>query len=558
MKRTLPLYFLLLTGIAAPAVIQADDNTLSRSNSVPARIKQSAPVKAPENWMFRFDEADIIRATPEGEKSLYSKSCDYYSMSLFGIGQGSSKGMPCTIVENDNNELYIYNPFAALDSKSWLKGDIDGDRMTIHLPQAIYADGEPGADQVVYVAQLCHFEALSPEEEEGVYYCEEGETEVIFTREGDSWVMQETTVNDHPLIIGLVAADDGTWCAYSDWNITLTPFEGETVTAPADLAVQDWTMVIPVEGEYVGAKPVNVGFDGNDVYMQGFSDGFPEAWIKGYIQDKENKIIFPSRQYLGANEMTNTFGYFFGATEEERYNEEWDFYYSELSFAENLSMDYNPETQNLTTTGTFLINRGEQEVYAQESFSAPRIHLQGEVTDFRPLNPISSYFSEPGYYMGSEYFLFPIVNQYDQLLDTSKLYYRVYVDNEPFTFYTDEYAGLGDDTEEIPFLFSNMETLGYYGTCSVTHFFMFSFTGYQSIAIQTLYRDGEEVYYSDIIPVVGESGIETLNISDNARVVSVQWYDMTGMRTECPGKGLWLKQSVMSDGTVRTEKTVIK
>ncbi|MDE6680215.1 MAG: hypothetical protein K2J92_02555, partial [Muribaculaceae bacterium] len=132
----------------------------------------------------------------------------------------------------------------------------------------------------------------------------------------------------------------------------------------------------------------------------------------------------------------------------------------------------------------------------------------------------------------------------------------VYVDKEPFTFYTDEYVGLPDDTEEIPFLFSNMETLDYYGTCGITHFFYFSFTGYESIDIQTLYRDGEEVYYSDIVPVIGGSGVESINAVEAAGVADVQWYDMTGMRVERPGNGLWLKRTVMTDGTVRTEKVV--
>ena len=555
MKRTLPLYSVLLTAIAVPSVIQADDNAISRSNSLPARIKQGSPVKAPENWMFRVDESDIIRDTPAGVSSLYSKSCDYYTMSLFGIGQGSSKGMPCTVVENDNNEFYIYNPFSGIDTKSWLKGDIDGDRMTIHLPQAIYADGTDD-EQFVYVAQLCHYETTDPEAGEGLYYTETGETEVIFHREGNSWVMEETTVNDHPLIIGLVAADDGSWCAYSDWDITLTPFEGETVTPPAGLETRQWAMIVPVEGEYVAGKPVNVGFDGDDVYVQGFSNMFPDAWVKGSVSDNNSKIIFPSRQYLGANEMSNTFGYFYGATEEEVYNEEWDFYYNETHFADNLSMNYDPETQSMTTEGTLLINRGDWEVSMDESFTAPRILPQGEITDFRPINPIAGYFSEPGYYMGSEYFSFPIINKEGQLLDTSKLYYRVYVDKEPFTFYTDEYVGLPDDTEEIPFLFSNMETLGYYGTCGITHFFYFSFTGYESIDIQTLYRDGEEVYYSDIVPVIGGSGVESINAVEAAGVADVQWYDMTGMRVERPGNGLWLKRTVMTDGTVRTEKVV--
>ena len=182
--------------------------------------------------------------------------------------------------------------------------------------------------------------------------------------------------------------------------------------------------------------------------------------------------------------------------------------------------------------------------------------MQGEVTDFIPANPVPGYFTEPGEYAGSVYFTFPSINNEGQLLDVSNLYYRVYVDGELMTFYTDEYEGLKEDTEAIPFTFSNMNNLGYYGTGDVTHFFWFTFTGYETLDIQTLYRDGEKVYESKIVNVIGgDSGIDNVGLSGAVRT---EWYDLSGRRVAKPGKGLWIKRSVMEDGTSVVSKEMIR
>lgn len=153
-------------------------------------------------------------------------------------------------------------------------------------------------------------------------------------------------------------------------------------------------MVIQVDGNYVTGRYVNVGFDGDDVYLNGISSMFPDAWIKGSAAD--GKVTIPSHQYIGADEVNSSFGFFYGATEEQVYNEEWDFWYTVTNFADNLTFDYDAAARTMTTEGTLLINKGDGEVYAIESFTAPRIAVHSEVTDFTPMDPIQGLFSEPG------------------------------------------------------------------------------------------------------------------------------------------------------------------
>ena len=551
MKQTLPIIAVALAAMTAQGA-GLETAAPGGETVAPASMRKEKKLIPPEEWKFKFSEADIVRDTPEGEKALWSKSCDYYSSTMFGVSQGSTKGMPCTVVEGADGAFWIYAPFAGIDTRSWLKADIDGDVMTVNLPQAIYSDGDDDGNTYVYVAQMCHFELEDPDDGSGRYFAEEGDTQLVFNKEGDTWKMQMSEVNDKPMVMGLVAADDGTWCIFSDWNIGLTPFDGELLELPAGVNTEKWEMVIQVDGNYVTGQDVNVGFDGDDVYLNGISSMFPDAWIKGSVAD--GKVSFPSHQYIGADEVNSSFGFFYGATEELVYNEEWDFWYTVTNFADNLIFDYDPAARTMTTEGTLLINRGDWEVYAIESFTAPRMAFATEVTDFRPMNPVQSLFSEAGDYAGSEYFDFPTVNSSHQLLDTSKLYYRVYLDNELLTFYPDEYVGLDGEASEIPFLFTNQNNMGFYGICNCTHFFTFTFTGFETMGIQTLYRDGDNVYESDIVTAYS-AGIDEMAESE---VASIEWYDIAGCRVQRPDKGIYIKRTVYENGSVKTAKTIVR
>lgn len=513
-----------------------------------------APAKTAEGWKFDVSVDDIIYDQPAGNLKMYSKACDYYGSTMWGIMQGSSDGMPCKVVEAEDGSFYIYNPFSAVDTKSWLKASVEGDKMTVKLPQAIYADSD-GTSEYVYIAQMCHFEWTSDDHSEGLYYTEEGETEILFNKEDGIWVMQPMEeVNEHPLIMGLVAADDGTWCAYSDWNIRLTPFNDEPIALPASIEPQEWVMNFALEGENICGNFVKVGIDGSDVYLSGISTVFPDAWIKGTIAD--GKMEFPSKQYLGADEMSNTFGYFFGVSEERKYNEEWDYWYSEYTKEPSLIFELDTETEIYSTNNTLGVIKGENGTMFVDIYSQPKLSVMTEVTDFTPLNPIAEYYSAPGDWAGSLYFSFPILNVHGQLLDTANLYYRVFVDDELFEFYSDEYAGVEDGTTEIPFDFSNQSSIGRYGTCNVTHFFSITFYDYETIDVQTFYRDGDKEYASDIVRMVNTVSVDSIN--SESQVVEEKWFDLSGRRVNNPENGIYIKHVKYQDGTVRTFKTVVK
>lgn len=517
--------------------------------------RQKTPAKTAESWKFDVSADHIIYDQPAGAQKMYSKACDYYGNTMWGAMQGSSDGMPCRVVEAENGAFYIYNPFSAVNTQTWLKAETDGEKMTIKMPQAIYADSD-GENDYVYVAQMCHFEWDDDSHSGGRYYSEDGETEIVFNKEGDTWVMQPwEEVNEHPMIMGLVAADDGSWCVYSDWNIRLTPFTDTPVELPASVEPQEWIMNYAVEGHNICGNFIKLGIDGNDVYLSGISSMFPEAWIKGTFSD--GRMEFPSGQYLDADEMSNAFGYFYGLSEESKYNEEWDYWYSEYKNEPSLIFEKDETTGNYSTTLALGVMKGKNMTSFIDYYNQPILSEKTEVTDFTPMNPIFNYYSAPGDWSGDLTFDFPILNRYGQLLDTSNLYYRVFVDGEPFEFYSDEYAGVEDGTTEIPFDFTNGNSIRRYGTCNVSHAFSITFFDYNTIDVQTFYRNGEKEYASDVVQMVGSNvSVESLNA--DRKPVAETWFDIHGRRVANPDKGIYIRNIEYSDGSTRSFKTVVK
>lgn len=107
-----------------------------------------------------------------------------------------------------------------------------------------------------------------------------------------------------------------------DYNSTLITyytglFLGER---PAMVQVPDGleTKILPYAGNDVNGYKVEgsveVGFDGNDVYIKGLIAEVPEGWIKGSLNDDKTTATFPI-QYVGQDEETAASVYLVGGEE---------------------------------------------------------------------------------------------------------------------------------------------------------------------------------------------------------------------------------------------------
>lgn len=146
----------------------------------------------------------------------------------------------------------------------------------------------------------------------------------------------------------LVVNNDGEVQATGYVRTVITDVD-ELITLPAGVAQEEWH----TEGLFRIAyswgwwparnKNLKVAFDGNDVYVQGLSNGFPDAWVKGTLAN--GKAVFASGQYVGENE--NGKRYMNGCT----VNSEGTFVYEDA-----YAFTFDTEAQELTIESGFRLH----------------------------------------------------------------------------------------------------------------------------------------------------------------------------------------------------------
>ena len=79
----------------------------------------------------------------------------------------------------------------------------------------------------------------------------------------------------------------------------------------------------------------------------------------------------------------------------------------------------------------------------------------------------------------------------------------------------------------------------------------------KEVKIQSVYLDRNKLTYSE--PAYITFGASVEGVGGTATVVAEEWYNLSGIRVERPtAAGLYIKRSTMSDGSVKTSKSVVR
>lgn len=76
--------------------------------------------------------------------------------------------------------------------------------------------------------------------------------------------------------------------------------DAEVVTPPTTLETEKYRLngyLFDGSSWQLVSNPLQIGMDGNDVYVQGFSILLPEAWIKGTLDSEAMTVTFPAQYY---------------------------------------------------------------------------------------------------------------------------------------------------------------------------------------------------------------------------------------------------------------------
>lgn len=435
---------------------------------------------------------EIITETPEGTfLNCVRKGSAYYVYFMY-VMNTSFDGMVGSVVFGPNNEVYIKDIISQLGAGTWVKGTLTGSKINIDFPQKIYnVDGED------LYADLLYYDA------ESQWYAQvQGRHTVTLNYSANTNTISCPLMSDLATgnnIIGLVY-DDGEWGGFGDWGFNFKPMKDEPVAAPENLE----TTIYSVSAEGYDGGLANVGFDGNDIYIQGIYNGIPEGWVKGTIEG--NKAIFKSGQYIGPDYSTNYHEYLVSATAEQVWDDYYGEWYTEYSLTEgDIVFDYDPETKTLSNSTMFLVNAGTTQVGYAAVYDKATIQPFVEVaatpatpTDFNVSDPDLDYYLY-GYGWGTMEFNLPCSDVDGNYILPDKLSYvyytRVNGEVKELTLSADDYINLDEDMTEIPYNFTDDWDIVALGSTHYTYYFVI---GPEAFGVQAIYRGAGEERRSEI------------------------------------------------------------
>ena len=273
---------------------------------------------------------------------------DWHFDGIYRTSQGASDVTDNTEVAFVGNDVYVKGiPYYFTDS--WMKG-------TISDGKAVFASGQfVGEDDYGKEYMLG--------------YDGENIVDIVFSYDEENHIFSLET----PYILenGDSKTELSMWGYYTYLDIIKGEvIPDEPVVAPADLVTEDYVFASeelsfddneePVYEDY--SADVKVGFDGNDVYVQGLCYYLPDSWVKG-VKDGST-VTFEAGQFFGT------------------IYDQYDMYfvgYGE-SGIENVVMNYDETTGEFTTDHWILINSKKASISYYNIYTSCRLTKVGPAT----------------------------------------------------------------------------------------------------------------------------------------------------------------------------------
>lgn len=434
--------------------------------------------------------AGPIYDQPAGTEAFYTRSGSAYYV-LWGYVYSDDFSGSIGNVVTDGNTVYFKNIISQFPEGTWTKGTINGSTIEIDFPQAYLSlSGE------TYYTYMLGYDATEqwfmPTDDQKLVLNYNAATGAITTPEGSAFYYGET-------IVGL-CTEGGEWQGYADWNMTYEKVTDELVQAPADLKTEQYALTA---NGYEGSL-VNVGIQGNDIYVQGLHANLPESWVKGTING--NKVSFKTGQYLGPDESINYHTYLMSATSEEKYDEDYGEWYTEYTLTDaDITFDYDPATKRLSQGTTFLVNAAKDKVYYVSAFSEAVMTPFTEVaatpaapTDLQIAENGFTYFNM-GWGWGEFGFNLTKSDADGNYILPEKLSYvlwaKVNGEDKQLSFSPYDYVELTEEMTEIPYDFT--EEWDFYISGAMRDIYYHTI-GFEALGVQTIYRGAGEERRSEI------------------------------------------------------------
>lgn len=539
---------------ATPGIIKKSDIPDWKSKIV--EIKESCKGNATRS---EDGPGEVITEAPEGMAMNYEVTYSgfYYMYDHFEYVENFTA--PSEVIFAYDGYVYIKDLFSMVTADSYFRGEyMDDGSIEFKFPQTMYAESDPDYGVSWYDLTLVHSSNLEEQIPEPVTE----NNSIVFSVNYEDYSME---MNPLPEGTSVSAFVNGTmWCGFSETAISLKigGADKEGVVLPDGVETTPFSYIydsslfgfVPLDGKPDFGYRVNVGFDGDDVYMGGVFIDAPNSWIKG--RKEGNKLIFPEKQYVGTMSGVLDFYLMFGKwTSEEHEDLELMPEGTEMVF------EYDEESGTIKATDKdviMLMNASEEEVYALQFVEDP-VYIYQPVASGAPMAPWGLKY-EQGKSYGRFDINLPNITEDGVLLYPENMYYNVYLDGQLLTFYADENSDFTEDTANIPYTLNKTSIVRV--KYASWHEMIVSAVGFETIGVQSVNVWEGVTYCSPITTLnikTGEvtTGVEQIS-SEATGDASVTYYDLSGRKVANPAKGIYVVSKTFSDGTVKVAKEVVR
>lgn len=295
------------------------------------------------------DAHGVITGIPEGETKVYQRSGTGWYNDGNSVYYTEQAGM-IQITETEDGTVYFKDFFSQVGVDTYIKGTKSGNTITVPAGQMVYywSDSNYGLRTGFAEYSTSGF----VETKAGDPY--------ILTIDGNTISLTETSFdfdNGAGTIAALFYSDDDSFSGYGDnssvftYDPTYVP--PTLVELPEGAVVETWYNSA-TEQSSSGSSHVEgsakVAFVGNDVYLSGIFENYPNSWIKGTLAG--TTVTFSGLQFLGTYSSFNIFAV---GTDGEA--------------LEDFQMTYDAEAQKFTSVNDLLANAKEDAIYYLEWYT---------------------------------------------------------------------------------------------------------------------------------------------------------------------------------------------
>jgi len=409
----------------------------------------------------------------------------------------------------NGNDVYVQG-LSYYFPEGWVKGTIQGEKATFKSGQ-LYGSDEEGPTYFVGTNEAGNII--------DVVFDYDPETRTFTT---DNYILENGVTNEVS-------------CYLYFYQATIypgAPVMPDLVTLPEGVTAGEYHFIgYNNYHEESIEYPMQVAFDGNDIYMQGLSIYIPDAWVKGTLTD--GKAVFEEGQFIGVYE--SIYG-------------DYDIFFDGATFLYDAeSGKFTSEEGFQTSSSTFLWDEFSNVVITKV--------IEREATPATPTVISLEYDSDYGYSIIANV---PLTDTEGNYMSSSKLSYQIYYEKdgktEAYVLKPTSYEKLTEEMTIIPYSFTDEWDI--YTGCSEVYLYG-DIESWTKVGVKAIYTGGGKTHES----AIGWLNIdwEAMGIADvNADSKAVRFFDLQGRQVNESSRGLLIKQVRQADGSTKSIKVVRK